>query len=89
MRWAALAPVCGGGNPDDAAKIRHIPCWCFHGADDRVVPVEESRRMIAALRRAGGTPKYDEYPGVGHNCWDRAYRTSELLAWLKRQRRRE
>jgi poly(3-hydroxybutyrate) depolymerase len=86
-KWAAIVPVCGGGNPQEVPKIRHIPCWCFHGDQDQVIPVEESRRMIVALRREGGDPKYDEYPGVGHNCWDRAYRTPELFPWLRRQLR--
>jgi len=86
-KWAAIVPVCGGGNPQDAAKIRHIPCWCFHGELDNVIPVQESRRMIEALRLAGSNPRYDEYRGVGHNCWDRAYRTVELFPWLRRQTR--
>jgi predicted peptidase len=41
--------------------------------------------MIAALKAAGGQPKYDEYPGVGHNSWDRAYGTKELYTWLLQQ----
>ncbi len=86
-RWAAIAPICGGGDPAWAEKIAHLPIWCFHGADDRAVPPDESRKMIDALKKAGGQPKYDEYPGVGHNSWDRAYGTDELYAWLLKQRR--
>ena len=86
-KWAAIVPICGGGDPEDARKIRHIPCWCFHGAQDNVISVEESRRMIQALRMAGANPRYDEYPDVGHNCWDKAYRTPELFAWLRSQKR--
>ena len=85
-RWAAIAPVCGGGDPRQAGRIKHIPCWCFHGDRDEAVRVEHSRRMVAALRAAGGTPKYDEYKGVGHNSWDRAYGTPELYPWLLEQR---
>jgi len=41
--------------------------------------------MIAALKAAGAEPKYDEYAGVGHNCWDKAYGTQELYDWLLKQ----
>ena len=81
-RWAAIVPVCGGGDPSQAAKIAKIPCWDFHGDADTAVPVDKSRKMIAALKAAGGDPKYTEYPGVGHNSWDKAYGTPELYTWL-------
>jgi predicted peptidase len=84
-RWAAIAPICGGGDPKTAAKIKDIPCWCFHGDADPTVKVERSREMIKALKDAGGMPRYDEYPGVGHNAWDRAYATSELYEWMLKQ----
>ncbi|WP_040889577.1 carboxylesterase family protein [Zavarzinella formosa] len=81
-KWAAIVPVCGGGNPADASKIKDIPCWDFHGDADKAVNVEKSREMIKALKAAGAEPKYTEYPGVGHNSWDQAYGTKELYPWL-------
>ncbi len=87
-KWAAIVPVCGGGNPKLAEKIKGIPCWCFHGDADPAVPVKMSRDMIAALKKAGGNPKYDEYKGVGHNSWERAYATAELYTWLLAQKRK-
>jgi predicted peptidase len=80
--WAAIVPICGGGNPNTADKIKDIPCWCFHGGADSVVPVKRSREMIDALKKAGGNPIYTEYPGVDHNSWDRAYSTEKLYTWL-------
>jgi len=59
--------------------------WIFHGTDDGTVPVEESRKMAAALRAAGGTVKYTEYPGTGHNSWDQAYAEPGLFDWLLKQ----
>jgi len=85
-RWAAIVPVCGAGNPADAEKIKDIPCWCFHGDEDKAVNVEGSRKMIAAIEKAGGKPKYTEYPKVGHNSWDMAYGTDELYKWLLEQK---
>lgn len=84
-RWAAIVPVCGGGNPANAEKIKDIPCWCFHGDADTVVNVQKSRDMIEALKKASAEPHYTEYPGVGHNSWDRAYGTAKLYDWLLMQ----
>jgi poly(3-hydroxybutyrate) depolymerase len=86
-RWAAIVPICGGGEPAWAKKLARIPVWAFHGAEDRVVPPDESRRMIQALRDAGASPKYSELAGVGHNTWDAAYGTDELYQWLLAQKR--
>ena len=86
-RFAAVVPICGGGDEAQAAKLVKLPIWCFHGGADRVVPVERSRSMIAAIEAAGGTSKYTEFPGVGHDSWTPAYRDSGLLEWLFAQRR--
>jgi predicted peptidase len=86
-RWAAIAPICGFGSPKQADKIKHISCWCFHGDQDQAVKVERSREMIEALKKAGAAEvRYEEYAGVGHNSWDRAYGTAELYDWLLKHR---
>jgi predicted peptidase len=87
-RWAAIVPICGGGNPKDAEKIKSIPCWCFHGDADAAVPVQRSRDMIDALKKAGTEPKYTEYEKVGHNSWDKAYGTDDLYKWLLEQKKK-
>jgi poly(3-hydroxybutyrate) depolymerase len=86
-RFAAAVPVCGTWQPDDALKLARVPVWVFHGEKDPTVPVEGSRRMIAALKTSGASPRYTEYPGVGHNSWSSAYATDELWEWLFAQRR--
>jgi poly(3-hydroxybutyrate) depolymerase len=84
-KWAAIVPVCGGGDPKAVDKIKNIPCWIFHGDADKAVPVQRSRDMIEALKAAGGKPKDTIYEGVGHNSWDKAYATKELYDWLLKQ----
>jgi len=81
-KFAAIVPICGGGDPTTAAKFKDVPCWCFHGDKDAAVPVQKSRDMIEALKKAGGAPKYTEYPGVTHNSWDAAYADKEMWKWL-------
>ncbi len=67
---------------DVAAKIGKTPVWIFHGGDDPVVPVEGSRKMNEALKAAGGNVRYTEYPGVGHDSWNKAYAEPELMTWM-------
>ena len=83
--FAAAAPICGGGNPADAAKIKDLPIWNFHGDKDTAVPIKRSQDMIDAVKAAGGTPKFTIYPGVGHNSWDKAYREENLNEWFLQQ----
>lgn len=80
--FAAAMPVCGGGDPTKAHLLKDLPIWNFHGAQDDVVPVELSRKMIDALQMAGGTPGYTEYPHVDHFSWIPAYRDRFALDWL-------
>jgi predicted peptidase len=86
-KFAALVPICGAGDTDTAKKLIKLPIWCFHGANDPLISVGYARRMIAALRKAGGHPRYTEYPGVGHDSYRNAFREPELLPWLFGQKR--
>jgi predicted peptidase len=86
-RFAAAVPVCGGGAPATAERIAHIPIWATHGADDPTVPAEMSRQMIEAIRVAGGSPGYTEYPNVGHFSWLHTYSDEFLISWMFSQRK--
>lgn len=87
-RWAAIVPICGSGDTKTADKLKDVPVWAFHGDADTAVKVEGSREMIDAIKKAGGKPKYTEYPKVGHNSWDAAYGTDELYTWLLEQKKK-
>lgn len=88
-RFAAVAPICGRGDPKAMAeKLKDVPIWVFHGDADQAVPVAGSREMVEAIKAAGGTKvKYTEYPGVGHNSWDPAYQDKAFAEWLFAQKR--
>ncbi|HKW33606.1 MAG TPA: prolyl oligopeptidase family serine peptidase [Candidatus Acidoferrum sp.] len=85
-----MPDIARAQSPDDntpytetARKIGgKTPIWIFHGGDDPVVPVTESRRMNDAMKALGGEVHYTEYPGVGHNSWEKAYAEPDLLAWM-------
>ena len=84
--FAAAAPICGGADEALAGRVTKVPVWAFHGDKDSVVKVERSRRMIEAIQKAGGMPKYTEYPGVNHDSWTRTYADPKLMEWLFAQK---
>jgi hypothetical protein len=43
--------------------------------------------MVAAIERAGGTPRHTEYPGVGQNAWTKTYRNDDVLQWFFSQKK--
>jgi predicted peptidase len=87
-RFAAVVPICGGGDEGRAARLVHVPVWAVHGEDDDVIAASETRAMIDAMKSAGGQPHYLELPGVGHDSWTAVYRQdSDVLAWMFRQAR--
>jgi predicted peptidase len=89
-RFAAALPICGGGQPDEMAKaLSRVPIWAFHGEKDAVVRVAESKKMVEAVRRAGGDVKLTVYPDVEHNSWDRTYDNQEVYDWLLSHRRKK
>jgi predicted peptidase len=86
-RFAAVAPICGGGDPELACRLKEVPVWAFHGAEDDIVPLEASEMMVDALRECGGNVRFTVYPGVGHDSWTPTYNNPELYDWLLAQQR--
>lgn len=90
-RFAAVAPVCGGGDvlpillapPARERALRALPVWAFHGARDELVPVSESQRMIGALQRLGAREtRLTVYPDAGHDSWTETYDNPKLYEWM-------
>lgn len=86
-RFAAVVPICGGGPEGAAKRLKDVKLWAWHGDQDRAVPVVRSRRMIEAIKKAGGSPKYSELKGVGHGSWVQAYQPGGALPWMFKQKR--
>ena len=81
-RWSAVVPVAGGGDPGSVAGLSRVPVWAFAGANDRVTPPEETRRMVEALQSAGGRVRLTEVPNVGHEVWQTVYENDALYEWM-------
>jgi predicted peptidase len=86
-RFAAAIALCGYGFDDMIPRAAKTPVWIFQGDADDIVPVERARQWVAALRNAGGSPKFTEIPDWGHNVWERAFTTPDLTPWLFSYRR--
>ncbi len=98
QRFAAVAPICGGGEtirvllpgPGQAAALRTLGVWAFHGAKDDVVPVAESERMINAFKAAGVKDlQLTVYPDAGHDAWTETYENPRLYDWFLEHQRRQ
>ena len=90
-RFAAIVPICGGGQMisvilsgrDKGAALKSLGVWAFHGGKDAIVPLEESQRMVEALRKAGVVDvKLTVYPEAQHDSWTESYKNPELYEWL-------
>ena len=87
-RFAAIAPICGGGIAYLAKKkLAHTPVWAFHGAKDTTVVMDESLRMVEAVQKAGGRATLTIYPDAGHDAWTETYENPKLYEWFLRHRR--
>ncbi|HNE30472.1 MAG TPA: glucoamylase family protein, partial [Saprospiraceae bacterium] len=86
--FAAGLPVCGRGDAAHAKKIKNIPVWIWHGGLDETNPVVYSRRMVDALKKAGGKVKYTELSTFGHDIWFVAYYNPAVMEWLFAQRKK-
>jgi predicted peptidase len=87
QRFAAVAPICGGGRVEDAKKLVNLPIWVWHGDSDPAVPLKRSQEMVEAIRKAGGKRvRLTTLEHIGHNSWSAAYATPELYAWMNQQR---
>ncbi|WP_336518349.1 prolyl oligopeptidase family serine peptidase [Pollutibacter soli] len=85
--FAAIAPICGGGDSSQVWKLRYTPVWCFHGAKDNDVLPRASQEMVDALRRYSSNVKFTLYPDANHNSWDTTYNNDSLYIWLLAQKR--
>ena len=85
--FAAIVPICGGGMYWNAARLKNVPVWAFHGESDATVDKAESVKMVEAVNRAGGNAKLTIYPQCGHDVWSQTYSNNEVFEWLKSKKR--
>lgn len=85
-RFAAIAPICGGGKAFLAKRLVDTNIWAFHGDRDFVVEIEYTQKMIEAIRAEGGAPRFTIYKGAGHSIAERTYNDPRFFDWLLAQK---
>lgn len=89
-KFAAIMPICGGGDPTKVESLKELPIWIFHGGKDTAVPVKKSEEMVAALEAIGSSQlKFTLYPEAGHDSWTETYSNPEVWKWLLEQSKRQ
>jgi predicted peptidase len=89
-RFAAVAPICGGA--DNVRRVtralKDMPIWVFHGEKDPTVPIEQSAKLVDALKQAGSTSvEFTRYPELGHDSWTETYNNPKLYEWFLSHKR--
>ncbi len=85
-RFAAVMPLCGGGDEKKVCNLSQIPVWAFHSGDDNLVPVSETEKLVKKLNKCGGNVKFTRFEGKGHAIqW--VYEMDELYAWMLDQKK--
>ena len=87
-KFAAIAPICGGGDPATAEKLKDLPTWVFHGEQDKTVPIDRSQAMVDAMKKAGAKDvQFTKYPDKGHDSWTVTYDNQKLYDWFLEHKR--
>lgn len=87
-RWAAIAPICGEGNPELAHRLTYLPIWIFQGGRDKVIRPQWVYAMANALEQAGHqSVRLTVHEDMGHDVWTRVYAGEDLYNWLLSHRR--
>lgn len=86
--FAAIVPICAGGMYWNAERIKNIPVWAFHGAEDDIIDCRDSERIVKAVNDCGGNARLTLYPGKGHEIWCETYSNRDVLSWMLSQRKR-
>jgi hypothetical protein len=85
-RFAAILPIDGDTDPADAARLKDMPVWAFHGSADKDTPISRTTDMLDAIRQAGGHPHLTITKTDG-DIWDEVYATEAVYPWLLAQKR--
>ncbi len=88
QRIAAIAPVAAPYAWIHPQNFKRVPVWCFHGALDDVVPVDNSIKMMRLFKRKKNM-RFTIHPDAGHDKWNLTYENPELYEWFLRHRRKK
>lgn len=85
---AAVTPLFNAmfvadNRPERIAKeIRDFPIWFLQGTEDEPCPIDETRQVVAEMRKLGADPKMTEYAGMDHDSMSTALAEDGVFEWL-------
>lgn len=85
--WIGPANTLAAISPTALAERIKVPVFLAAGGEDKVAPIEHTRRMEAALKKAGVPVEAVYYPNEGHGFYvpaNRAEFYGKLVAFLSR-----
>ena len=87
-RIAAIAPSAGSAIivPENAPILARMGVWMFQGENDTISTSDLAKKMVAAIKQAGGEVRYTELAGVGHNSLKPMLENEAVFEWLLGQR---
>lgn len=86
--WAAIAPVCPAppeGTIELAGNAGNLPVHLFIGDKDFLY--QTATEWKGKLDKTAQRVDYVEYPGVGHNSWEWAYKDGFIFDWFSQFKR--
>ena len=87
LEWVGERSQLGAVSPDLLADRIKVPVFLAAGGEDKTAPIEHSKKMEQALRKAGVPVETLYYPTEGHGFYVEAHRRefyTRLLAFLDR-----
>lgn len=89
--FAAISPLCAflpDPSLNEIEKIKDIPVWAIHGADDQVVKPSWGQKPVEKLKKAGGDVKFSLLPDHDHDVWTDMYSDPAFYEWMLSQEKK-
>jgi predicted esterase len=84
---AAIAPLSAYlSSYDGLERLKDIPVWAIHGADDAVVPLSAAQKAVDALRQAGVDVRFTVLENHDHDVWTDTYLDPAFYDWFLQYR---
>lgn len=82
LPMSAVSEAAGIFQHNQHNRVSHVPLWIFQGGTDTLPSPAATRNIVNKFKTFGGTPRYTEYPTLGHGIWNKAYSESEFFRWM-------
>jgi predicted peptidase len=88
-RFAAIAPIAADTlDTKSASKLKNVAVWAIDGAEDFGAGPENNKKMVEAIKAAGGDAKLTIVPNEGHFVWPIFYSDPKFYDWFLTKKRK-